>query len=340
MDKIKTAILGYGRSGSTMHAGPIEKLEDFEMAAVCDIDPKRRDQASKRFGCPVYEDYRQMLEKEHLDLVCVITRSDQHCEMSYDCLKAGTNVLVTKPWAANAAEAERMVSTAGKSEKKIFPWLPARWGSDLKRLKELKRENAIGDIFIIRRAVSHFATRSDWQTERRYAGGYLLNWGPHIIDPAVLLAGGRIKSVYGTLRQTINPGDVEDIFMALISMDNGVTIQAELTVSLAPLPSWLVQGKKGTIKVEGQKMTILQNMPANPDDPTQAQKMTSKDTTNAKEETLEGDLYGDQYKIYAELAAAVRGEKEFAVKPEDALELSRILDAVRTASTENRTVSL
>ena len=39
---IKTAILGYGRSGSTMHAGAIEKSAAFDMAAVCDIDANAR----------------------------------------------------------------------------------------------------------------------------------------------------------------------------------------------------------------------------------------------------------------------------------------------------------
>ena len=47
---IRTAILGYGRSGSTLHAGPIEKRPEFELAAVCDIDPEARAKAFDRFG--------------------------------------------------------------------------------------------------------------------------------------------------------------------------------------------------------------------------------------------------------------------------------------------------
>ena len=108
MMKIRTAILGYGRSGSTMHAGAIEENDGFDMVAVCDIDLERQKQAAERFGCKIYDDYHRMLESEQLDLVCVITRSDQHCEMACDCLAAGVNVLVTKPWAVNEAEARRI----------------------------------------------------------------------------------------------------------------------------------------------------------------------------------------------------------------------------------------
>lgn len=86
---IKTAILGYGRSGSTLHADPIENLPEFDLTAVCDIDPNARDKAFDRFKCRTYDDYKEMLVKEDLDLVVIVTRSDQHCEMTCDCLEAG-----------------------------------------------------------------------------------------------------------------------------------------------------------------------------------------------------------------------------------------------------------
>ena len=148
--KIKTAILGYGRSGSTLHADPIEMLPDFELAAVCDIDPKAQASAAARFKCRIYDDYREMLRKETLDLVVIVTRNDQHCKMTCDCLKSGKNVLVTKPWAINAAEARAMIKAAQASGKMLLPWLPARWGSDLLRLRELIASGVIGKVFQVR----------------------------------------------------------------------------------------------------------------------------------------------------------------------------------------------
>ena len=49
--------------------------------------------------------------------------------------------------------------------------------------------------WLVRRVVTSFGTRCDWQTERRYGGGYLLNWGPHIVDPPLLLDGSRVHTV-------------------------------------------------------------------------------------------------------------------------------------------------
>jgi predicted dehydrogenase len=339
MKKIRTAILGYGRSGSAMHAGAIEQNDAFEMVAVCDIDPERQKQAAERFGCAIYDDYHRMLEKEELDLICIITRSDQHSLMTCDCLAAGVHVLVTKPWAVNADEARCMVASAEASGKLLLPWLPARWGCVLQRLQQLVAEKAIGDIFLVRHTVCSFATRCDWQTERRYGGGYLLNWGPHLVDPPVVLMGSPVQSVYGRMKQTINPGDAEDLFLAVMTLTDGTIVQTEYTIAVEDLPSWFIQGDRGTIVVRGQNLTIYKNIPDRPDDPTQFGTMKSAKAETIQEK-IEGALYGDEHRIYEEIAQAVRGERTFPIQPADALELSRIFDAIRTASEEDRVVSL
>ncbi|NQU43848.1 Gfo/Idh/MocA family oxidoreductase [bacterium] len=339
MPPLRAAILGYGRSGGSMHAGAIEASPDFEMTAVCDIDPARTDLAAKRFSCRAYDNYHEMFEKEKLDLVCVITRSDQHCEMACDCLEAGVNVLVTKPWAVNTAEAERMVAAAAKSPAKLLPWLPARWGSELRRLRELVSGNAIGNVFLVRRAQCSFGTRSDWQTKKRHGGGYLLNWGPHIIDPPLLLLDSPVRSVYARMGQVINPGDAEDCFLALFTLENGATVQAEYTISTLPLPGWFLQADRGSIQIRGKDLTVKSQIPAQPDDPTRTATMQAE-SGGERTETIAGNPYGDEHEIYKEIAQGLRGEKEYPVRPADALQLSRIFDAVRASAEENRVVQL
>ena len=338
MSVVRTAILGYGRSGSTLHAGPIEKNKAFHVAAVCDVDANARQKAAARFGCQPYDDYRRMLQEEPLDLVVIVTRSDQHCQMTCDCLAKGVNVLVTKPWAVNADEARRMLRAAESSGKLLLPWLPARWGSDLRRLRQLVvEEQAIGTVFLIRRVGGSFATRNDWQTERRYGGGYLLNWGPHIVDTPIQLLGSPVKSVYGRLKQTINPGDVEDLFMGILTLANGTLVQVEYTITTESLPTWFLQGTRGTIVVNGKQLKVKTSTPARPSDPTQYIAMKAA-PDRILEETLAGNLYGDEHQIYKEIAAALRGEAHYPVTPASALELSRVLDAIRTSSDENRVV--
>ncbi|MBN1350571.1 Gfo/Idh/MocA family oxidoreductase [candidate division KSB1 bacterium] len=338
MSQLRAAILGYGRNGSTMHAGGIEGNPNLQMSAVCDIDPARRAQAQARFGCPVYENYHEMLQKEALDFVAIVTRSAQHCQMTCDCLRAGANVLVTKPWAVNAAEARQMIGTAAETGRQLLPWLPARWSPDLQRLKRLATEKEIGTIFMIRRSVTCWAIRNDWQIEKRHGGGYLLNWGPHIIEPPILLADSKVKTIYAQMRQVINPGDTEDVFTALMTLENGTIILAEHVIAAEEMPDWFIQGDSGTCVIRGRNLTLYKNTPKRPDDPTQYGDMVSK-KEKMVEETLVGNPYGDTNEVYLDIAAALTSKKKYPVAPSDALELSEIMDGIRRSSEEDRVVS-
>lgn len=338
MRKLKVAILGYGRSGSSLHANSIANVPNFEMTAVCDIDKERLNQAKERFNCRTYENYFEMLEKEELDLISIVTRSHQHCEMACDCLKAGVNVLVTKPWCVSAEEAEKMIDASKQSGKLLLPWLPARWGCDFIRLKQLIAEGAIGKVFFIRRGVYSFGLRNDWQTENKYGGGYVLNWGPHILDTSMLLADSEITSVYGILKQVINPGNAEDNFFAILNTQNGITIRGEYSVAVQNLPSWFIQGDKGTITVDDKKITISKAELVMPDDPTKTLGLQPK--PEIIEEELDGDIYGDGTEIYTDIAKALRDEQKYPVTPESALYLSKVFDAVKKSHREGQVINL
>lgn len=333
---LRTGIIGYGRTAAQLHAPALEAHgEAFRVVAVCDPSPKRQMEAKERFGCAVGDDYRTMLRDKQPDLILVLTRNDQHAAMAEQCLETGAHVLVTKPWAINLKEAEHLHRAAATAKGKLIPFLPARWGVDYRRLRELLAENAIGNVFMIRRAASSFATRDDWQTLKKFGGGYILNWGPHLVDPACLLAGGKPASLYARTGRAVMGGDCEDHFLAVITMDNGTVVQVGFGVTVESLPSWFIQGDRGTIVVRDNCMKIYQQAPAHPTDPTQQNDMKAQDEA-VIEETLEGELFGDTTEVYGEIAQALSGRTTFPTTPDDALLLSRLLDGIRTSGEENR----
>ena len=253
---IRTGLIGYGRNGQGMHGKAILNSDDFQMVAVCDIDKTARDKAVSIFGCDVYENYHDLLARNDLDLVVIVTPSDLHAKMACDALASGKNVLVTKPWAINMKEVDMMVEAQKKSGKMLMPWLPARWACDLAKLRSLINSGIIGDIFQIERNQFTFGKRTDWQTLSKRGGGYLLNWGPHLVDQAMLLSGGKASQVTSFMKQVINPGDAEDVFFALIKMDNGIMISTQYNISTAVSPNWIIRGNRGTISMYGNKLTI------------------------------------------------------------------------------------
>lgn len=62
--------------------------------------------------------------------------------------------------------------------------------------------------------------------------------------------------------------------------------------------------------------------------------------TEVEEVTVGGNIYGDEYEIYRHIARVLRGEEKYFASPEDALELSRVLDAARMSSRLGQAVYL
>lgn len=327
--KIRTAIIGYGGSGKLSHADTIRELPEYELVAVCDISEERRESARRDLGCTTYEHLEEMLEKENgLDLICIVTRSDLHCEMACTCLDTGINTLVTKPWALNAAEAEKMINAWQRSGARLFPWIPSYWFPEYQKIKSLILEKIIGDVFTIRRYVTQFWRRSDWQTEQRFGGGYLLNWGAHIVQPMLDLADSPPKRVFGQLQQVINPGDADDNFLTIIEFENGIRGIAEFTQAVDGLPSFMVQGTHGMIRSDGNDISLLFKSPDSSKDP-------EISTFPVGEK-----LYGDERRIYRDIALDLRNQKSYPASPHSALQGTRVLDAIRESHQSSQLIDL
>lgn len=333
---VKTVIVGFGKSGETLHAKPIVANERFHLAAVADIDENRRETAAA-IGAGFYTDYREMIQTEQPDLAVLVSRNDQHAVMACECLRLGCDVLVTKPWALNETEALQMIETASATGRRILPWLPMRWAPDLQRISELVREGAIGEVFHVRRSIQCFRVRHDWQTRSDCGGGYLLNWGPHIVGPAYWILDTEVIQAHAFMRQTINPGDTEDVFVTTLRLKNGAHATAEHTITPLPAPNWVVQGTRGAIEVHGRELTLCRAVPGAkigrdaPAGPVPVQTET---------ETLGPMIYGDEAEIYADAARLIAGEEIGGFDTGTALHLTRVLDAIRKSNATGEAVNI
>lgn len=330
---IKTAIIGYGRSGQFLHAVGLKANDEYEVTAVADLSEANLEQAIKDFGCAIYDDYRTMLADEALDLVIIVTRNDQHCDMAVEALEAGAHVLVTKPIGVSRDEVVRIYAAAKEAGRKVFPFLPARWGTDYQRIKEIIDSGEIGEVFAIHRSVYGFATRDDWQTKTEFGGGIILNWGAHLIDPPMLLAGGKPKHLFGACRQVLNPGDTEDIFYSIITMENGIRVHSEWSFAPKGLANWFVQGTKGCIIGNDTELEIHSGEPVKPDDPTKFKDMEG--SSNTRIETVGEDIYGNPADIYRAIAFDLSGGPAYPVTEPEAIRLAAALDGIKDSQLNN-----
>ena len=94
---VKTAVVGLGRIGWNHHLKLMAPRKDFEIVAVADPLPARREEAVKEYGCKAFSTLPELLKKSDAELVVLATRSVDHAKHTKQCLEAGKHVLVEKP---------------------------------------------------------------------------------------------------------------------------------------------------------------------------------------------------------------------------------------------------
>ncbi len=108
---IKTAIIGCGRTANELHGPVLEKHPEFEVKVICDVNQEALDKYSQRFPeARKVTDYHTLLNSDEFDFAIILTYSYMHTAMALDFIRAGKNVLITKPWAITVDEADSIIT--------------------------------------------------------------------------------------------------------------------------------------------------------------------------------------------------------------------------------------
>ncbi|TCZ77779.1 Gfo/Idh/MocA family oxidoreductase [Paenibacillus albiflavus] len=245
----RIGIIGCGGIANGKHMPSLAKLANVEMVAFCDIIREKAEKAAAQFGsadAKVYEDYKELLADETIDIIHVCTPNDSHAVISIAGLESGKHVMCEKPMAKTAADARRMVEAAKKSDKKLTIGYQNRYRSDSQYLKAMCNDGELGEIYfakahaIRRRAVPTWGVFLD---EEKQGGGPLIDIGTHALDLTLwMMDNYKPKVVLGSAFRKLaekenaanawGPWDpkeykVEDSAFGMITMENGATIMLE-----------------------------------------------------------------------------------------------------------------
>ncbi|MBW7456002.1 Gfo/Idh/MocA family oxidoreductase, partial [Paenibacillus sepulcri] len=121
MKKIKVGVIGIGSIAHMFHLGNYRDHPDVELTAVADIDFKRAQQAAADFGgANAYASAEEMFATERLDAVSICTFNESHVQLALTALSQGVDVLVEKPMALHAEEAQLLRSAAEASNNVVM----------------------------------------------------------------------------------------------------------------------------------------------------------------------------------------------------------------------------
>ncbi len=182
--KYKVAVIGRTGRGNYGHGLDIvwNDIDQAQVAAVADEDAKGRAAAAKRLKAPrAYADYRQMLEKEHPQIVSVAARwLDCHRDMVLACAEFGCHVFLEKPMCQTLEQADEMIAVLEKRNLKLAIAHQTRYSPSLRHVQRAIANGVLGDIVEL---------RGRGKEDRRGGGEDLMVLGTHVMDLMRLFAG-------------------------------------------------------------------------------------------------------------------------------------------------------
>ncbi len=356
MKKLKIGIVGCGGIANGKHMPALSRIPEVEMVAFCDIIEERAQKAAKQYGtedAKVYTDYKELLADDSIEVVHVLTPNREHCAITVDALEAGKHVMCEKPMAKTAADARKMLDAAKRTGKKLTIGYQNRYRDDSMFLKKACERGDLGEIYFAkahalrRRGVPTWGVFTD---EEEQGGGPLIDIGTHALDLTLwMMDNYEVKSVKGSTfrklaeqKDTGNPwGDwdpneftVEDSAFGFIEMKNGATIILESswalnTLDVGEAQTSLCGTKAGADMKDGLRINRIDYG---------KQSILKPDMNSGGVAFFEGRRAGAEDVEARMWIDNILNDTEPMVKPEQALVVTEILEAIYTSAKTGKQV--
>jgi scyllo-inositol 2-dehydrogenase (NADP+) len=352
---IGVGIAGYGLAGRIFHATLVSHTPGLALRAVFSRTEARRAQAGQDYpGIALHSSYEALLDDPRVDLVIVATPHDTHAPMVIQAAQARKHVVVDKIMCLTVEEGEQMIATARRAGVLFSVFQNRRWDSDYLTVKHVLEQGLLGEPYVIESAVTSFgpspgyrAPTSDrprgWRSYAEFGGGPMRDWGAHLFDQAVQLAGPTPRTVFADF-QYRREWDVETAGVAYLRYPppagrrEGLRYVIETgAISAIPKPRWLIRGSEGAYFQTGRdpQEAALHRGEVGPRvmDPEHAPRVVRYENGQLRDVPVE-QVPGNYLAFYQNIVAALRGTAALAVEPADVLQSIRVLlAAVRSAET-------
>lgn len=256
MKKWKFAIIGCG-SIADFHLQALSEIEDAELVGVSSRREERAREVAEQAGCEWTTDYQELLNNPEVEIVNVTTSSGSHASIGMDVLRAGKHLLMEKPIAMSAADAEAMIRLAEEKNLTLAVVSQRRFEEHHQIVKRVLTEGKLGRLLYVDVACPFYRDQAyydsaDWRGTLAEDGGALMNQGIHSIDVMLWLA-GPVQSVSGKVATQTHEMEAEDLGTALLTFENGALGSLMSSTSIQPgfNPHIHLYGEHGAIKIEG-----------------------------------------------------------------------------------------
>jgi predicted dehydrogenase len=158
-ERLRVGVIGAGRWAASAHLPGWTRSPLCDVVMICDLDRDLAEQRAKQFNIPeVVTDYEQLLARREIDVVDIVTRGENHQELTFAALDAGKHVLVEKPVCHDYKDVWRAHRLAQSKRVKTKVGLTFRYAPAVQYMFELVREGFVGQPYVF----NGFEQNSQW----------------------------------------------------------------------------------------------------------------------------------------------------------------------------------
>ncbi len=352
VEPIRLGVVGVAGIGQAhLFAGSM--LDEYALAAVCDIADGPREQAASDFDAAGFADAGELFASGAVDAVAIATPPATHAALVGAALDAGLHVYCEKPLMPTAAAGRELDALARAAGRVVQVGLQFRFQRSARAAHDLVRAGEIGEIFRADLAATNwfrsqqYFAAAPWRgTWRASGGGVLMSQAVHQIDTLVWLA-GLPATVTAWARRSRHDVQVEDDVLAFLEYPNGArgTIVASTTDPVG-VDAVTVHGERGTLSIEGFRLRR-----ATFGDGTQgAQQLTDESTedfddvpvewTDVVEPGGKSEWFDMMLDCHRDFVAAIREARPAANPPDEASRALELINALYLSAVRGGPVTL
>lgn len=256
---LKFALVGCGRI-SKRHCELLgyNQIKNAKLIAVCDIIEEKAKAIGEKFSIPFYTDMDDMMQKEDIDVVSVLTESGYHAKHVINLAKYKKHLIVEKPMALTLNDADSMIQACDEKKCKLFVIKQNRFNVPVVKLKQALDNNRFGKLVLgtIRVRWSrdqNYYDQAWWRGRWDMDGGVLTNQASHHVDLLEWMMGD-VESVFAKSTTALVDIEAEDTAIVTLKFVNGALGIIEATTAVRPKDlegSISILGEKGTVEIGG-----------------------------------------------------------------------------------------
>lgn len=345
--KIQTAIASFGMSGQVFHGPSLAVHHGFEVKTILE----RTKQLSRKMFpvAHIARDYREVLNDTTIELIIVNTPDCFHFGMARDALLAGKHVVVEKPFTLKTDEAEKLIEIANKKKLLLTVYQNRRWDGDFLTIRKLIASGVLGRLVEFESHFDryrNFVAPNTWKEEGDEYAGVLYNLGSHMVDQALELF-GMPQSVTAHLEIVRSGGKVADYYDIRMQYQGfAALLKCSYLVKEAG-PRYTLHGTNGSFLKWGidtqEELLKKGEKPVGADWGKEQEINWGTLNADIQGVNIQGKVEteaGNYLAFYDNLYNAIRHGEPLAVKPEQAMQVVRILETCLESHRLQKTVVL